>query len=54
MAAVVKPRIAQYVILGTVCALVIGVYGWSARWGREQLGGLNAAKAYYNLLFRRA
>jgi len=45
-----KPRSVQYAVLGTVCALVIGVYAWSATSGRVESGNSSAEKACYNLL----
>ena len=43
-------RRAHYAILGAVCALVIGVYAWSAKSGWLELCGWNAENTYYNLL----
>jgi tetratricopeptide (TPR) repeat protein len=40
----------HYAILVVVCALIIGVYGWSARSGVVELWGGRAANSYYNLL----
>src|SRR5512137_859888 len=37
-------------VLGGVCALVIGVYVWSAQSGGARSGGLSADKSCYNLL----
>ena len=37
-------------VLGAVCALVIGVYAWSANSGVLELFGLGAQDSYYNLL----
>ncbi len=40
----------RWAVLGGVCALVIGVYAWSANSGVIELSGLNAENTYYNLL----
>src|SRR5512137_161296 len=45
-----KPRKLHYAVLGALCALIIGVYAWSAQSGEWELSGLNAASTYYNLL----
>src|SRR5665213_1051076 len=39
-----------YAVLGAVCALVIGVYAWSASSGMMELECLTAKNTYYNLL----
>ena len=39
-------------LLGVVCALVIGVYAWSASSGLLELLGSGAQDSYYNLLVR--
>jgi tetratricopeptide (TPR) repeat protein len=39
-------------VLGLVCALVIGVYAWSASSGVIELMGSGAQDSYYNLLVR--
>jgi Flp pilus assembly protein TadD len=41
-----------WVVLGIVCALVIGFYAWSARPGWVGLRTAHAEDAYYNLLVR--
>ena len=43
---------APWVILGTVCALVIGFFAWSARPGWLGMRTWRAEDAYYNLLVR--
>ena len=43
-------RWAQCAVLGAVCALVIGVYAWSAHSGVLELLGSGAQNSYYNLL----
>jgi len=43
-------RWAQCAILGAVCALVIGIYAWSANSGMFELLGSGAKDSYYNLL----
>jgi hypothetical protein len=46
-------RWAPWVILGTVCALVISLYAWSAKSGWwEKISTPRADDAYYNLLVR--
>jgi tetratricopeptide (TPR) repeat protein len=40
----------HYAILAVVCALIIGVYEWSAKSGVVELWGGQAANSYYNLL----
>ena len=45
-------RWAPWVILGTVCALVIGFFAWSARPGWLGMRTSHAADAYYNLMVR--
>jgi len=45
-----RKRPAHFVVLGTVCALVLGVYAWGAKPGGWELAGLDAANTYYNLL----
>jgi hypothetical protein len=40
----------QHGVLGTVCALVIGFYAYTAHEGVVLAGSLNAADNYYNLL----
>ena len=40
----------HHVVLGAVCALVIGAYAWSAQSGLLELWGLSADNTYYNLL----
>ena len=47
-----KTRSARYAVLGAVCALVIGVYAWSAKSGWLELACVNADNTYYNLLVR--
>jgi tetratricopeptide (TPR) repeat protein len=42
----------QYVVLGAVCALVIGFYAWRAHSGKLELSGSGAQDSYYNLLVR--
>ena len=42
----------NWVILGAVCALVIGVFAWSARPGWLEIRTWHADDAYYNLLVR--
>jgi hypothetical protein len=37
-------------VLGAVCALVVGVYAYTAHSGVSELLSLNAADTYYNLL----
>jgi len=41
---------APWVMLGTVCALVIGFFAWSARPGSLEIGIARAEDSYYNLL----
>ena len=43
-------RRAPPAVLVAVCALVIGVYAWSAKSGRMELWSLQAKNSYYNLL----
>ncbi len=43
-------RWTRRVVLGVVCALVIGVYAWSANSGLIEFLGSNAENTYYNLL----
>ena len=38
------------VVLGMACALVIGIYAWSAESGHLELAGPHAENSYYNLL----
>ena len=45
-------RWAPWVTLGTVCALVIGFFAWSARPGWLEIRTSRAEDAYYNLLVR--
>ena len=45
-------RWARRVVLGAVCALVIGVYAWSAHSGLLESLGPGAQDSYYNLLVR--
>jgi tetratricopeptide (TPR) repeat protein len=45
-----KPRWMQRGILGAVCALVIGIYAYTAHSGVYVSGGLTAAENSYNLL----
>ena len=45
-----KPRWMQRGILGATCALVIGVYAYTAHSGGMELLSLNPADTYYNLL----
>jgi Flp pilus assembly protein TadD len=45
-----KTRWTHPAVLAAVCALIIGVYGWSARSGVMELRELRAADTYYNLL----
>ena len=45
-------RWTRWVILGTVCALVIGFFAWSARPGWLGMRTSRAADAYYNLMVR--
>lgn len=45
-----KLRRAHYAILGAVCALVIGVYAWSAQSVFVESRGLYEDESYYNLL----
>ncbi len=45
-------RWVPWVILGTLCALVIGFFAWSARPGRWGLLTWRAEDSYYNLLVR--
>ena len=45
-----KPRKAYYAVLAAVCALVIGVYAWSAKPGWLELWSLKADNSYYNQL----
>ena len=47
-----KPQWTRYALLGVVCALVIGVYAWSANSGVLELMGSGAQDSYYNLLVR--
>jgi tetratricopeptide (TPR) repeat protein len=42
-------RWTRYAVLGAVCALVIGFYGWSANSGVFELMGSGAGDSYYNL-----
>ena len=41
-----------WVMLGTICALVIGFYAWSARPGWLGMRTARAEDAYYNLVVR--
>jgi Flp pilus assembly protein TadD len=43
-------RRVHQMVLAVVCALIIGVYGWSARSGVWESCGLAASDSYYNLL----
>ena len=43
---------APWVVLGTVCALVIGFFAWSARPGWLEVRTWHVDDAYYNLLVR--
>ena len=45
-------RWARWAVLGAACALVIGVYAWSAHSGFLELMGSGAQDSYYNLLVR--
>src|SRR5690242_16508466 len=45
-------RWARGAVLGGICALVIGVYVWSAHSGMIELSGSGAADSYYNLLVK--
>jgi tetratricopeptide (TPR) repeat protein len=45
-----KSRWLHPAVLAVVCALILGVYGWSARSGVMELRELQAADTYYNLL----
>jgi len=45
-----QTRWTRCAIFGVVCALVIGVYAWSADSGMIEFCGLNAKNTYYNLL----
>jgi len=45
-----QTRWTHVAILGAVCALVIGVYAWSATSGMIEFCGSNAKNTYYNLL----
>jgi hypothetical protein len=47
-----KTQRAEYAVLAAVCALVIGVYAWSAKPGLWEMSGLNADNLYYNLLVK--
>ncbi len=46
------PRWAPWVILGIVCALVIGFFAWNARPGWWGMLTWRAKDSYYNLLVR--
>jgi len=48
--AAAKSRSMQHWVLGTVCALVIGLYGYTAQSGCLESFCLNPADTYYNLL----
>jgi hypothetical protein len=45
-----KSRWIQRGVLGAVCALVVGVYAYTAHEGAQTQPGLDAASSYYNLL----
>jgi hypothetical protein len=45
-----KARVAPGTVLGAVCALVVGVYAWSAKSGEAGLGGLKGEHTYYGRL----
>jgi hypothetical protein len=42
----------QHGVLGAVCALVIGVYAWSAQSGWLEVWSVHAQTTYYNLMVR--
>ena len=40
----------RYAVFGMVCALVIGIFAWSAESGFLELASPHAEDSYYNLL----